>query len=84
MSAQVISRQCEDYPCCGHGPAPLGDSGGCPVRFDDGTERWPCASCGALMPQGNRSAICNGCSERVVDCYRSGCPGCRNCEGEDY
>ena len=21
---------CEDYPCCGHGPPPMGDGGGCP------------------------------------------------------
>ena len=63
MKPRVVSTRCEDYPCCGHGPAPYGDGGGCPVQFDDGTERWPCARCGALMPVGNRSAICDGCHE---------------------
>jgi hypothetical protein len=48
---------CEDYPCCGHGPAPLGDSGGCP----DSEGRFNCVLCGVKLPRGNRSAICNGC-----------------------
>jgi len=58
--------QCEDYPCCGHGPPPLGDGGGCPTQYADGTERWPCAQCGVLMPVGHPTAICEGCHERAA------------------
>lgn len=48
---------CEDYPCCGHGPAPLGDGGGCP----DENGRFGCVLCGDKMPRGAPSAICNSC-----------------------
>ncbi len=50
-------NQCEDYPCCGHGPPPLGDSGGCPD--EDG--RFDCVTCGAKLPKGASSAICDSC-----------------------
>lgn len=33
--------RCEDYPCCGHGPPPLGDGGGCPRVVESGTEACP-------------------------------------------
>lgn len=52
--------RCEDYPCCGHGPAPYGDNGGCP----DAQGRFNCVSCGQKMRRGWRSAIC-------ADCHRS-------------
>lgn len=52
--------RCEDYPCCGHGPAPLGDGGGCP----DADGRFECVGCGALMPKGARSALCQECRNR--------------------
>jgi len=52
--------RCEDYPCCGHGPAPLGDGGGCP----DAEGRFDCCGCGAKLPAGSRSALCDGCHRR--------------------
>jgi hypothetical protein len=60
---EVESYRCEDYPCCGHGPPPLGDSGGCPIRFVDGTERYDCTQCGRLMKVGAHSAICDDCRD---------------------
>lgn len=48
--------RCEDYPCCGHGPVSSGgDGGGCP----DARGRFRCVLCGALMPPGKTSAICD-------------------------
>ncbi len=84
-AVRIVSSRCEDYPCCGHGPPPLGDSGGCPVKLenvDTGAtwEQWPCASCGGLMPKGNRSAICNACGDAVRACMVNDCPGCPTCE----
>jgi len=52
-----MSGRCEDFPACGHGPAPHGDGGGCP----DDEGRFDCVSCGSKMKRGNRSAICNDC-----------------------
>jgi hypothetical protein len=49
--------RCEDYPCCGHGPPPLGDGGGCP-NFD-GT--YNCVTCGRKLEKGARSSICDPC-----------------------
>ncbi len=47
---------CEDYPCCGHGPAPHGDGGGCP----DTEGRFRCVLCGRKLPRGAASSICSG------------------------
>lgn len=53
--------RCEDYPCCGHGPESTGgDGGGCP----DSEGRFDCVLCGAKLPKGNHSSICNGCLNR--------------------
>lgn len=49
--------QCEDYPCCGHGPAPYGDGGGCP----DAQGRFNCVLCGKKLAKNSSSAICRGC-----------------------
>ncbi len=46
--------RCEDYPCCGHGPPPMGDGGGCP----DEEGRFNCVLCGRKLPRGASSAIC--------------------------
>jgi len=59
-------NRCEDYPCCGHGPPPLGDGGGCPD--EDGC--FDCVLCGAKLPRRARSAICDGCRTRGT------CPEC--------
>ena len=70
-------NRCEDYPCCGHGPAPLGDGGGCP----DASGRYNCVECGRKLAKGARSALCTGCrwggmcmtcSEDILDCYCEG------------
>ena len=55
--------KCEDYPCCGHGPAPYGDDGGCP----DAEGRFNCVLCGRTLPKGATSSICRGsqCQRRV-------------------
>ena len=51
--------RCEDYPCCGHEP------GGCPVINEEtGEKRYPCATCGILMPPRARSAVCDRCHDR--------------------
>jgi hypothetical protein len=50
-------NRCEDYPCCGHGPAPLGDGGGCPDRQG----RFNCVTCGTKLRRGATSAICARC-----------------------
>lgn len=60
--------RCEDYPCCGHGPAPLGDGGGCP----DERGRFRCVLCGARMPAGATSAICGGCHRAAARRARHG------------
>ena len=52
--------RCEDYPCCGHGPEPYGDGGGCP----DSEGRFNCVECGRRMPRGATSAICGTCRVR--------------------
>lgn len=51
---------CEDYPCCGHGPPPWGDGGGCP----DADGRFDCVLCGDKLPRGAHSSICSRCSRR--------------------
>lgn len=52
--------RCEDYPCCGHGPEPYGDGGGCP----DSQGRFNCVTCGKKLARGNHSAICAACHRR--------------------
>ena len=51
---------CEDFPCCGHGPPPLGDDGGCP----DAEGRFDCVLCGTKLARGASSSICGGCRSR--------------------
>ena len=50
-------NRCEDYPCCGHGPPPLGDSGGCP----DEEGRFDCVLCSKKMERNVSSSICYDC-----------------------
>ncbi len=52
--------RCEDYPCCGHGPPPHGDGGGCP----DADGCFDCVLCGATLPKRARSSICRSCQTR--------------------
>ena len=52
--------RCEDYPCCGHGPPPVGDGGGCP----DSQGRFNCVTCGVRMPRDAPSAICAACRSK--------------------
>ena len=52
--------KCEDYPCCGHGPA--GDGGACP----DKSGRFPCVECGARLPKSATSSICGKCQKRMA------------------
>lgn len=54
--------RCEDYPCCGHGPPPLGDGGGCP----DERGRFNCVLCGTKLPRGATSSICNRRHDREL------------------
>ena len=54
--------RCEDFPCCGHGPAPMGDGGGCP----DEQGRFNCVLCNRVMQKGATSAICEECREPRV------------------
>jgi len=55
-------RRCEDYPCCGHGPAPLGDGGGCP----DEQGRFDCVTCGVTLPRTTGSSMCRSCMTRML------------------
>lgn len=53
--------RCEDWPCCGHG-------NDCPDRDPEtGEEIWGCAHCGAPLPRGARSSLCNHC---IQDMHR--------------
>ncbi len=53
---------CEDYPCCGHGPPPQGDGGGCP----DDEGRFLCSQgCGKLLAAGAVSSICADCLSEI-------------------
>lgn len=52
-----MTHRCEDYPCCGHGPPPWGDGGGCP----DEEGRFDCVLCGRKLPQDVTSSICAEC-----------------------
>ena len=54
--------RCEDYPCCGHGPPPLGDDGGCP----DAEGRFDCVLCGRKLARRATSSICADCGRRGV------------------
>ncbi len=69
---------CEDYPCCGHGPPPHGDGGGCP----DEQGRFNCVLCGGLLARGASSSICLECSSGRRPCKRCGLPF-MECECED-
>lgn len=72
-------NRCEDFPCCGHGPAPYGDGGGCP----DSEGRFNCVECGVKLARGARSAMCDGCRYRG-SCLRCG-QGYLDCWcSEDY
>jgi len=53
--------RCEDFPCCGHGPPPLGDGGGCP----DAQGRFNCVGCGRKLPKRATSALCGTCQTRA-------------------
>ncbi len=55
--------RCEDYPCCGHGPPPLGDDGGCPD--EDGC--FDCVLCGQKLPKDNSKSVCNNCIQSRQD-----------------
>lgn len=60
--------KCEDYPCCGHGPASTGgDGGGCPD--EDG--RFNCVLCGVKLAKNAPSCICIECKERPSSEHRS-------------
>lgn len=59
--------RCEDYPCCGHGPAPYGDSGGCP----DSQGHFNCCECSVKLDRGAASAMCGACRKRG-ECLRCG------------
>ena len=56
-------NRCEDYPCCGHGPPPLGDGGGCP----DAEGRFNCVLCGYKLAAGATSALCEACCSDRFD-----------------
>ena len=52
-----VRVMCEDFPACGHGPAPMGDDGGCPN--DEGQFR--CVECGVELSPSALSSICRQC-----------------------
>ncbi len=54
---------CEDYPCCGHGPPPMGDGGGCPGSQG----RFNCVTCGRRLVKGATSSICSRCRRRMAN-----------------
>lgn len=72
--------RCEDYPCCGHGPAPLGDGGGCP----DERGRFRCVLCGKRMRRGITSAICGACHARARRRYARGEDPYGDDQGRDW
>jgi len=72
--------RCEDFPCCGHGPAPLGDGGGCP----DERGRFRCLGCGLRYDaQASGSSYCVDCLDDPRTFHDSEtCGGCPTCEPE--
>lgn len=72
--------RCEDYPCCGHGPPPLGDGGGCPD--EDGC--FNCVECGRKLPREASSSLCGECQDEIRN-HDMDCGGCHICDPrEDY
>lgn len=54
--------RCEDFPCCGH------ESGCCPDYDDEtGKQLNMRCTCGAEVPLGSRSSLCEGCLTRHGD-----------------
>jgi len=51
--------RCEDFPCCGH------ESGCCPDYDENGKQLNMKCTCGATVPLGSRSSICDGCMSRL-------------------
>lgn len=49
---------CEDYPCCGH------EVGCCPDYDEAGKQLNMKCVCGATVPLGSRSSLCEGCLSR--------------------
>jgi len=70
-----MSARCEDYPCCGHGPPPLGDGGGCP----DAEGRFNCVECGRKLALSASSSICGNCATKFRN-HDFDCPGCGYCD----
>lgn len=71
--------RCEDYPCCGHGPPPLGDGGGCPTR----TTRpgGPCTDCdgtGSIEFEGDVLPCedCEGTGTVTIEVVQWNCVDC--------
>ena len=55
--------RCEDFPCCGHGPASTGgDGGGCP----DERGRFRCVECGDTLSSSASSSICQPCRKDLA------------------
>jgi hypothetical protein len=47
--------RCEDFPCCGH------ENGCCPDYDEGGRQLNMKCVCGATVPLGSRSSLCQGC-----------------------
>ena len=71
---------CEDYPCCGHGPAPHGDGGGCP----DAQGRFKCVLCAGTMPARATSSICTRCQSDGTMMHEPGSPEWHDAMEEKY
>lgn len=56
-----MAARCEDWPCCGH------EAGCCPDFDEAGTQLNMKCTCGATVPLGARSSICDGCMRRLMD-----------------
>lgn len=47
--------RCEDWPCCGH------EAGCCPDYDESGKQLNMRCVCGAVVPLGSKTSLCEGC-----------------------
>ncbi len=54
--------RCEDFPCCGH------ELGCCPDYDSSGKQLNMKCTCGATLPIGRKSSICDTCLQDTLKC----------------
>lgn len=65
LHAFFVLKACEDFPCCGHEPLPMG-APGCPPTNTDGLQVGMRCICGAFVPSSSSSSLCRKCLETAI------------------